>query len=201
VFELGDDGLRYIRRAGDETGLPVVTEVVDVRLVDQVAKYADMLQVGARNMQNFPLLQEVERTGKPVLLKRNFGASLRDWLGAAEYVLYQGNDGVVLCERGIVAPPPRAGLALHRRSPGGPRDPGVLPPAGRGGFEPRDVPAALRGPDRARGDRRRGRRHPDRRAPTPEQAAVDPLQALDYRAFERLMSELRGIAQVVGRTL
>jgi 3-deoxy-7-phosphoheptulonate synthase len=104
TYELGEEGLRFLRRAGDETGLPVVTEVVDVRLVDLVATYADVLQVGARNMQNFPLLQEVGRTGKPVLLKRHFGASLRDWLGAAEYVLHQGNPSVILCERGVSAP-------------------------------------------------------------------------------------------------
>lgn len=102
---LGLEGLKILREAGDETGLPVVTEVMDVRLVDQVAEYVDMLQVGSRNMQNYPLLVEVGRAGKPVLLKRGMAASLCEWLGAAEYIAKEGNFEIVLCERGIKAYP------------------------------------------------------------------------------------------------
>ncbi len=98
---LGVEGLKYLREAGDATGLPIVTEVLDPRHVDLVAKYADVLQVGARNMQNFPLLKELGRVRKPVLLKRGFGATIEEFLCAAEYILKEGNDQVILCERGI----------------------------------------------------------------------------------------------------
>jgi 3-deoxy-7-phosphoheptulonate synthase len=98
-------GLCMLRVAREETGLPVVTEVMDPRLVEQVAEVADMLQVGSRNMQNYPLLCEVGRSGKPVLLKRGMAASLCEWLGAAEYIAKQGNLDIVLCERGIKAFP------------------------------------------------------------------------------------------------
>jgi len=98
---LGLEGLKILREASEETGLPVVTEVMDVRLLEQVARYADMIQVGSRNMQNYPLLVEVGRLGKPVLLKRGMAASLCEWLGAAEYIANEGNLEIVLCERGI----------------------------------------------------------------------------------------------------
>jgi 3-deoxy-7-phosphoheptulonate synthase len=98
---LGEEGLRILRQTGDRYGLPVVTEVTDPRSVDLVAQYADMLQVGARNMQNFVLLSEVGRAGKPVLLKRGMSATVVDLLMSAEYILAQGNPQVVLCERGI----------------------------------------------------------------------------------------------------
>jgi 3-deoxy-7-phosphoheptulonate synthase len=101
---LGLEGLKILRAAGDLTGLPVVTEVIDVRLVEQVSQYADMLQIGSRSMQNYPLLVEVGRSGKPVLLKRGMAASLCEWLGAAEYIANQGNLNIVLCERGIKTP-------------------------------------------------------------------------------------------------
>lgn len=101
----GLEGLCILSVAREQTGLPVVTEVMDPRMVSEVAKYADMLQVGSRNMQNYPLLAEVGRTHKPVLLKRGMAASLCEWLGAAEYVARQGNLDIVLCERGIKAFP------------------------------------------------------------------------------------------------
>ena len=90
-----------MRAASDLTGLPVVTEVLDVRLVELVSQYADMLQIGSRSMQNYPLLVEAGRSGKPVLLKRGMAASLCEWLGAAEYLANEGNLNIVLCERGI----------------------------------------------------------------------------------------------------
>jgi 3-deoxy-7-phosphoheptulonate synthase len=98
---LGLEGLKILRAASDETGLPVVTEVIDVRLVETVAEYADMIQIGSRSMQNYPLLVEVGRARKPVLLKRGMAAGLCEWLGSAEYVAKEGNLDIVLCERGI----------------------------------------------------------------------------------------------------
>jgi 3-deoxy-7-phosphoheptulonate synthase len=98
---LGEEGLKILRKAGDEAGLPVVSEALDTRHVELVAKYVDMIQIGARNMQNFPLLREVGKTKKPVLLKRGFGCTIEEWLLAAEYILLEGGWDVVLCERGI----------------------------------------------------------------------------------------------------
>lgn len=98
---LGEEGLRYLAAAREATGLPVVTEVLEPDQVDLVADYADMLQIGARNMANFPLLRRVGRTDRPVLLKRGFSATVDEWLMSAEYVLASGNPNVVLCERGI----------------------------------------------------------------------------------------------------
>jgi len=98
---LGEDGLKILRDVGDEFGMPVVTEVTDPRCVELVARYADMLQVGARNMQNFVLLTEVGRAQKPVLLKRGMSATVTDLLMSAEYILSEGNDQLVLCERGV----------------------------------------------------------------------------------------------------
>ena len=98
---LEEEGLRILATAREETGLPVVTEIVNPRDVELVVQYADMLQIGARNMQNFTLLREVGRSRKPVLLKRGLSATVEEWLMAAEYIISSGNDQVVLCERGI----------------------------------------------------------------------------------------------------
>jgi len=100
---LGLAGLEILAEARRQTGLGIVTEVMDPRLVEQVASYADMLQVGSRSMQNFPLLTEVGRTNKPVLLKRGWCATLEEWLCAAEYIAMEGNRQIVLCERGVRA--------------------------------------------------------------------------------------------------
>ncbi len=98
---LADAGLRLLQEAKEETGLPVVTEVMDVRDLEAVLEVADVIQLGARNMQNFTLLTELGRSGRPVLLKRGLSATLEELLMAAEYVLKEGNDQVLLCERGI----------------------------------------------------------------------------------------------------
>ncbi len=99
----GETGLKILAAARAETGLPIVTEVVDARDVELVARYADILQIGSRNMQNFTLLDEVGAAHKPVLLKRGMWATVEQWLLAAEYVLSEGNGDVILCERGIVS--------------------------------------------------------------------------------------------------
>jgi 3-deoxy-7-phosphoheptulonate synthase len=200
VFELGMEGLRYLREAGDAAGLPIVSEVVDTRRVSEMAALCDMLQIGARNMQNFPLLEEVAKTKVPVLLKRHFGASLRDWLGAAEYLLYHGTERLVLCERGVTAPHthvPTSRFIVDLQ---------VVPAA----QELTHLPIFV---DPSHSTFRRTFVAPVSRAslaigadgiildvhPTPERAAVDPLQALSYDAFEHLMGELRGIGQALNR--
>lgn len=98
---MGEDGLKILREVGDKHSMPVVTEVTDPRCVELVVEYSDMLQIGARNMQNFVLLTEVGQTKKPVLLKRGMSATIDDLLMSAEYILSQGNHSVVLCERGV----------------------------------------------------------------------------------------------------
>jgi len=201
MMEIGEPGLAYLRRASDETGLPVVTEVIDVRLVEKIAQYADMLQIGARNMANFPLLQEVAQAKKPVLLKRHFGASLRDWLGAAEYLYYYGNTQVVLCERGVVAPHTHevtSRFIVDLQVVPAVREyshlPVIVDPSHstfkRSYVAPIACGAIGVGADGIIIDVHR----------EPEKAAVDPLQALSYQAFGDLMKTIRGLAHVMGRT-
>jgi 3-deoxy-7-phosphoheptulonate synthase len=98
---LGEEGLKILAEAREITGLPVVTEVMDPRDMDVIQKYADIIQIGARNMQNFKLLLEVGQSRKPVVLKRGLSATIKEWLMAAEYILSNGNNNVILCERGI----------------------------------------------------------------------------------------------------
>lgn len=98
---LEEEGLSYMKEAREETGLPVVCEITSLEAIESAVKYVDMLQIGARNMQNFYLLKEVGKTGMPVLLKRGLSATIDEWLNAAEYIIAAGNPNVVLCERGI----------------------------------------------------------------------------------------------------
>ena len=98
---LGIEGLRILKKVREETGLPIVTEAVDSEVIRQTAEFADMIQIGARSMQNFSLLREAGRIGKAVLLKRGMNATIEEWLCSAEYILNEGNQNVVLCERGI----------------------------------------------------------------------------------------------------
>lgn len=98
---MGEEGLKALAAAREKTGLPFATEVMDTRTVSLVAEYADVLQIGARNMQNFDLLKEVGKTNRPVLLKRGISATIQEWLMAAEYIAAEGNQDIILCERGI----------------------------------------------------------------------------------------------------
>ncbi len=98
---LEEEGLRYMKEARDETGLPVICEVTSLNAIEAAVKYVDMLQIGARNMQNFYLLKEAGKSGLPVLLKRGLSATIDEWLNASEYIIAEGNPNVVLCERGI----------------------------------------------------------------------------------------------------
>ncbi len=98
---LGEEGLKYLKEAGEVTGLPTVTEVMDSRQLELISRYTDVLQIGARNMQNFPLLKEVGMMQKPILLKRGLSATIKEFLMSAEYIVSNGNFNVILCERGI----------------------------------------------------------------------------------------------------
>lgn len=98
---MGKEGLELLKKIGEEIGKPTVTEVVDTRDVELVVKYTDILQIGARNMQNFSLLKEAGKSMKPILLKRGLSSTIDEWAGAAEYILAEGNNNIILCERGI----------------------------------------------------------------------------------------------------
>ncbi len=196
---LGAEGLEILARVRAETGLPVVTEALDIDVLDAVADMADMVQIGARNMQNFSLLRGAGRCGKPVLLKRGMSATLNEWLLAAEYILDQGNPDVVLCERGIRT------FADHTRNT---LDLSVVPAVKRISHLP-----VIADPSHAAG--RRDTVLPLARAAMaagadglmvevheePEKALSDGAQALLPDQFERLMAEARQLAAVMGREL
>jgi 3-deoxy-7-phosphoheptulonate synthase len=185
---LGEEGLRLLALARQQTGLPVVTEVMDTAEIDLVARYADVLQIGSRNMQNFALLKQVGRAGKPVMLKRGLSATLSEWLGAAEYILASGNDQVVLCERGIrtfetyTRNTLDLSIAVAAREQSG--LPVIIDPshaAGRRDLLPALSKAALA----AGADGLMIEVHPN-----PEQALSDKEQQLSFVEFDQLMGDL-----------
>ncbi len=194
---LGARGLELLARARELSGLPVVTEVMDTRQVEEVAGHADVLQVGARNMQNFALLTEVGRVHRPVLLKRGMSSTLKDFLLAAEYVMKQGNMNVMLCERGIrtfeTATRNTFDLSaipvLKRET----HLPVIADPSHAGGL--RELVAPLSYAAVAAGaDGLMVEVHPD-----PSKALSDGDQSLDFQGFRDLMTRLRPFAEAAGR--
>jgi 3-deoxy-7-phosphoheptulonate synthase len=196
---MGKEGLEILAEVRAETGLPIVTEVMDTRQVDLVASYADMLQIGARNMQNYDLLMEVGRLRRPVLLKRGMSATVEDLLLAAEYIMSQGNPNVVLCERGIrtfgtatrntfdLAAIPVLKQETHL--------PVIADPSHAGGR--RDLVAPLAYAAVAAGaDGLMIEVHPQ-----PETATSDGDQSLDFPEFASLMETLRPFVAAAGRSL
>jgi 3-deoxy-7-phosphoheptulonate synthase len=196
---MGAEGLKLLREAGDEVGLPVVTEVLDVRDADKVAEYADVLQVGARNMQNFMMLEELGRMKRPVLLKRGLSAKLEEVLSAAEYVLKGGNRDVILCERGIRTfetytrnTLDLAGVAALKTLT---HLPVIVDPSHATGR--RDLIAPMcRAGVAAGADGLMVEVHPD-----PEHARCDGPQSLDVPAFGELMAGLAPLAALLGKPL
>jgi len=196
---LKEEGLDLLVRARAETGLPVVTEVMDPRQIDLVSAHADILQIGSRNMQNFPLLEEVGRYRLPVLLKRGMSATIGEYLHAAEYILRGGNTQVILCERGIrtFEPATRNTLdlnaipMLHRET----HLPVLVDPSHGTGHDwmvPRLAAAAVA----AGADGLLVEVHHD-----PANALSDGAQSLSPNAFARMMDELAAVAAAVGRSL
>ncbi len=195
---LGLDGLKLLRAAGDETGLPVVTEVLDVRDADSVAAYADILQVGARNMQNFTMLAELGKMEKPVLLKRGLSATIEELLSAAEYILKGGNRAVILCERGIrtfetytrntldLAAVPALKSLTHL--------PVIIDPSHATGRRELVQPMCRAGVV-AGADGIMVEVHPD-----PEHALCDGPQSLTAEEFEQLMTSLTPLVALEGKT-
>jgi 3-deoxy-7-phosphoheptulonate synthase len=196
---LGDAGLDLLRAASVRTGLPVVTEVLDPRDVERVAAAAAMLQIGSRNMQNFPLLREVGRRRLPVLLKRGAAATLDELLSAADYVLAEGNDRVVLCERGVRGFDPSTRYVLDLAAVPSLRErtdlPIVVDPSH--GTGRRALVASMAKAAAAAGaDGLLVEVHP-----APAQALCDGKQAMPPAEFAQLMGELRRLLAVLGRRL
>ena len=196
---LGEAGLRMMRVAADAEGLKVVSEVMDVSQIELVAKYADILQVGARNMQNYTLLRELGKARIPVLLKRGISATIEEWLLSAEYVLSGGNTDVMLCERGIrtfegytrntmdISAIPVVQKLSHL--------PIVADPSHGTGLRDKVAPMA-RAAIAAGADGLIIEVHPD-----PDHALSDGAQSIFPRQFDRLMAELRIIAPAIGRSI
>jgi 3-deoxy-7-phosphoheptulonate synthase len=196
---LGPAALGFLHAARAESDLPVVTEVMDTRQVELVARTADMLQIGARNMQNFSLLEEVGRCGRPVLLKRGLSATITELLLAAEHVMAAGNSDVVLCERGIrtfetstrstldVSAIPVLKEETHL--------PVIVDPSHAGGLARLVIPLALAS-IAAGADGIMVEVHPD-----PEAALSDGAQSLTLEMFGELMRAAAPVARAVGRTL
>lgn len=196
---LGEEALKLLADARAETGLPVVTEVMDTKQVEVVAKYADVLQIGARNMQNFSLLEAVGRVRRPVLLKRGLSATIEELLMAAEYIMNHGNKDVILCERGIRTFETATrntldvgAIAVLKQET---HLPVVADPSHAAGRA--DLVRALAYSAIAAGvDGLIIEVHPD-----PERALSDGEQSLKPEAFEGLMQGLRVFAEAAGRTL
>ncbi len=196
---LGAEGLKYLRSAGDEVGLPVITEVMRIEQLDTVCKHADVLQIGARNMQNFDLLKEAGKTMHPVLLKRGMSATIEEFLSAAEYLLAEGNPRIILCERGI---------RTFERATRNTLDLSVVPLI----REMSHLPIIV-DPSHATG--RRNLVTPMAKAalvvgahgimvevhPDPDRALCDGAQSLTGNDFDELMTDLRSIQELFGGTL
>lgn len=196
---LGEEALKMLRSAGDRYGLGVVTEVMDPRDVERVAHYADMLQIGTRNMQNFPLLREVGATRMPVLLKRGLSATVQEWLLAAEYVVLAGNDNVVLCERGVrsfdVATRNLLDISVVPLLEEMTHLPVIVDPSHAMGIA-RLVPPIAMASLAAGAHGLLIEVHPD-----PANALSDGAQSLNCAQFEQLMRRLGPIAEIAGRRL
>jgi 3-deoxy-7-phosphoheptulonate synthase len=196
---LGEEGLRLLALARAETGLAIVTEAIDPDSVDLVAEYADILQIGARNMQNFSLLRRAGRTGRPILLKRGLAATLTELLLSAEYILAEGNGQVILCERGV------RGFDSHTRNlldltaipvvKSLSHLPIIADPSHGTGVRAKVIPMA-RAAVAAGADGLMVEVHPD-----PDRALSDGAQSLYPDQFSELMAQIRVIASAIGRQI
>jgi 3-deoxy-7-phosphoheptulonate synthase len=196
---LGEEGLKLLSYVRKETGLPVVTEVMDTRQVELVASYADMIQIGSRNMQNYPLLKEAGMCRKPVLLKRGMMATIEEFLMAAEYILNQGNEQVILCERGIrtfetstrntldLSAVPMLKRLSHL--------PVIVDPSHGTGLRWM-VPAMAKAAVAVGADGLIVEVHHK-----PDEALCDGYQSLDIVEFTNMMTDLKKIARAVGREI
>ncbi len=201
-FEPGMQGLQWLKKAKDKNDLVVTTEIMELKYLEAVCKATDIIQIGSRNMQNFPLLTECAKTKMPIMLKRHYGSSLRDWLGAAEYILAEGNKNLILCERGVSVP------HTHRSTSRFLLDLQVIPavkeithlpiisdPSHATFWAPWVEPMTLAS-IAAGCDGILMEVHPD-----PKNAAVDPLQPLNYSQFRKLINKSKKIAKCINRKI
>jgi 3-deoxy-7-phosphoheptulonate synthase len=196
---LGEAGLRLLAEAKEETGLPIVTELMDVRDLDAVLAVADVIQLGARNMQNYTLLTELGRAGRPVLIKRGLSATLEELLMAAEYILKEGNPNVMLCERGIRTYEPNYRFTLDLMAVPVLRElthlPIIVDPSHAAGrrslVEPLSLAAAAAGADGVIVEIH----------PSPEDAVCDGPQALYSEDFAAYLRKLEAVAELAGKQL
>ncbi|MEX0912008.1 MAG: 3-deoxy-7-phosphoheptulonate synthase [Gemmatimonadota bacterium] len=196
---MGEEGLKLLSRARDETRMAIVTEAIDPETVEVVSQYADIIQIGARNMQNFSLLKAAGRSGRPVLLKRGMAATVKDLLLSAEYILAEGNGQVILCERGV------RGFDTHTRNlldltaipvvKSLSHLPIIADPSHGTGLRSKVIPMA-RAAVAAGADGVMVEVHPD-----PEHALSDGAQSLFPDQFDELMQQIRVIAAAIGRDL
>ena len=196
---LEEEGLKILYHAGKENNLPIITEVMDTRDVVLIAKYADILQIGARNMQNFKLLTEVGRVGKPVFLKRGSGSTIEEWLMAAEYIMAEGNENVILCERGITTFETATRNTMDISAIAVTQDISHLPifiDPSHGTGKSKYVPTMAKAAIAAGADGLMIEVHND-----PANAMCDGPQSITPEQFDELMQQLRPIAQAVGKSM
>jgi 3-deoxy-7-phosphoheptulonate synthase len=195
---LGEDGLRLLAEAREDTGLPVITEITDPRQIDLFCEYADVIQVGARNMQNFVLLMEIGRSGHPVLLKRGPSSKIEDLLLAAEYIIKEGNRNIILCERGISTFETYTRNTLDLSAVAVLKKlthlPVVVDPSHSVGISS-IIPSMSLAAIAAGADGLIIEIHPN-----PNAALCDGPQSLDFEVFSGLMGKVRKIAQAIGRS-
>jgi len=196
---LGEEGLKILRRAADAHGLAVVSEVMDTQQVALLARYADILQIGARNMQNYSLLREVGHTRKPVMIKRGLSSTIEEWLLSAEHVMAQGNQQVILCERGIRTFETYTRNTLDLNAVPVVKElshlPVIVDPSHGTGIRDKVAPMA-RAAIAAGADGLMIEVHND-----PEHALSDGPQSLWPKQFDELVRQIRTIAEVLGRTV
>ena len=196
--ETREEGIKWLGLAKEKYNIPVITEVMEEKYIGMISEVSDILQIGSRNMQNYPLITACAKTQKPIMIKRHYGASLRDWLGSAEYALVEGNEKVILCERGVSVP------HTHRATSRFLLDLQVVPAAQevthlpivvdpshatfwRAWVKPMALASIASGADGIMLEV-----HPD-----PENSAVDPLQPINYDDFKSLMFQMDKLSRSV----
>jgi len=196
--ETREEGIKWLGLAKEKYNIPIITEVMEEKYIDMISEVSDILQIGSRNMQNYPLITACAKTQKPIMIKRHYGASLRDWLGSAEYALIEGNEKVILCERGVSVP------HTHRATSRFLLDLQVVPAAQevthlpivvdpshatfwRAWVKPMALASIASGADGIMLEV-----HPD-----PENSAVDPLQPINYDDFKSLMIQMDKLSKSI----
>tara|TARA_B100000989_G_scaffold297640_1_gene284080 strand:+ start:2165 stop:3055 length:891 start_codon:yes stop_codon:yes gene_type:complete len=196
--ETREEGISWLGQAKEKYNIPIITEVMEEKFLPMICEVADILQIGSRNMQNYPLITAAAKTKKPLMIKRHYGSSLRDWLGSAEYALVEGNEKIILCERGVSVP------HTHRSTSRFLLDLQVVPAAQeithlpivvdpshatfwRPWVKPMSLSSVASGADGIMLEV-----HPD-----PENSAVDPLQPISYKDFKELINSMDKLAKSI----